>query len=49
MRMPSRVRRLRSVRSSPMIRGKPVSGCAGLESQWLSLELVTKSRRRSTG
>ena len=46
MSRPRRVRRLRSVRSEPMIRGKPVSGRTGLVSQWLSLELATKSRRK---
>jgi hypothetical protein len=30
---PSRVRSVRSVSSSPMMRLKPVSGCAGLVSQ----------------
>ena len=38
---PARVRRVRGVRSSPMMRGKPSSGWWGFTSQYESFELVT--------
>jgi hypothetical protein len=38
---PMRVRSVRGVRSSPMIREKPSSGCFGFESQYESFEFVT--------
>ena len=44
-----RVRSDRGVPVSPMIRANPVSGCAGLDSQKLSLEFSTKSRRCRLG
>jgi hypothetical protein len=44
---PRRVRRLRSVPSSPKMRGNPVSGAEGLVSQYESFICETWSVRRS--